>query len=302
MLAERGARDSVAETYVYGLGLSSSPQGASSSIFAQDQYGPFGEVIRATGPMAKLNPFRFSTKYQDDETDLVYYGYRYYNPSTGRWNSPDPVAENGWRSNSSYSPLGTPLRTHGRRLSTVSKFTGDGSRRTKQLDPSNDENLLYAFCLNDPLGAIDLLGLNIYLQEGNNTGDPVNDRCHMAVCVDTYNVVPRPGYETPDPIGKICFSFGVKPGLAKFVPVLPGLHWLGFYMPHPGTCTRGGIYQAAWPGGKVIAELDTTPVQDWRWQTWMQCKRVSTEDAYTLTAYNCRLYSILEFLDAPEHL
>jgi hypothetical protein len=38
--------------------------------------GPFGEVIRATGPMAKTNPFRFSTKYQDDQTDLLYYGYR----------------------------------------------------------------------------------------------------------------------------------------------------------------------------------------------------------------------------------
>ena len=32
--------------------------------------------------MAKANPFRFSTKYQDDETDLLYYGYRYYNAST----------------------------------------------------------------------------------------------------------------------------------------------------------------------------------------------------------------------------
>ncbi|MEI6782478.1 MAG: RHS repeat-associated core domain-containing protein, partial [Verrucomicrobiota bacterium] len=57
--------------------------------------GPFGEVIRATGPMAKTNPFRFSTKYQDDETDLLYYGYRYYNASTGRWLSRDPIAEKG---------------------------------------------------------------------------------------------------------------------------------------------------------------------------------------------------------------
>ena len=55
--------------------------------------GPFGEVIRATGPMAKANPFRFSTKYQDDETDLLYYGYRYYNASTGRWLSRDPIEE-----------------------------------------------------------------------------------------------------------------------------------------------------------------------------------------------------------------
>lgn len=40
--------------------------------------------------MTKPNPFRFSTKYQDDETDLLYYGYRHYNASTGRWLSRDP--------------------------------------------------------------------------------------------------------------------------------------------------------------------------------------------------------------------
>ena len=59
--------------------------------------GPFGELLRATGPMAKVNPFRFSTKYQDDETDLRYYGYRYYSTSTGRWISRDPIEENGGR-------------------------------------------------------------------------------------------------------------------------------------------------------------------------------------------------------------
>jgi RHS repeat-associated protein len=58
--------------------------------------GAFGEVLRATGPMAKVNPFRFSTKYQDDETDLLYYGYRYYNASTGRWASTDPKEELGF--------------------------------------------------------------------------------------------------------------------------------------------------------------------------------------------------------------
>jgi RHS repeat-associated protein len=62
---------------------------------ANYDYAPFGELIRASGPMAKLNPFRFSTKYNDDETDFVYYGYRYYNPSTGRWLSRDPMQEKG---------------------------------------------------------------------------------------------------------------------------------------------------------------------------------------------------------------
>ncbi|MDB6067534.1 MAG: type secretion protein Rhs [Pedosphaera sp.] len=65
------------------------------SINAQYEYGPFGEVIRATGPMAKLNPFRFSTKYQDDETDLMYYGYRYLKTSSGGWINRDPIEEKG---------------------------------------------------------------------------------------------------------------------------------------------------------------------------------------------------------------
>jgi RHS repeat-associated protein len=43
--------------------------------------------------MAKVNPFRFSTKYQDDETDLLYYGLRYLSTSRGGWLSRDPAEE-----------------------------------------------------------------------------------------------------------------------------------------------------------------------------------------------------------------
>jgi RHS repeat-associated protein len=57
--------------------------------------GPFGEPLRQTGPIAAGNPFRFSTKYPDQETGLLYYGYRYYNPATGRWLSRDPMEEDG---------------------------------------------------------------------------------------------------------------------------------------------------------------------------------------------------------------
>lgn len=41
-------------------------------------------MIRTTGTLAQSNPFRLSTKYQDDQTGFLYYGYRYYDPSTGR--------------------------------------------------------------------------------------------------------------------------------------------------------------------------------------------------------------------------
>jgi RHS repeat-associated protein len=68
---------------------------ATGTVTANYEYSPFGELIRATGPMAKLNPFMFSTKFYDWETGLYYYGYRYYNPSTGRWPSRDPIGERG---------------------------------------------------------------------------------------------------------------------------------------------------------------------------------------------------------------
>lgn len=66
----------------------------SATLSAQYEYSPFGETVRATGTAANLNLFRFSTKYTD-ETGLLYYGYRYYIPSTGYWLSRDPIEERG---------------------------------------------------------------------------------------------------------------------------------------------------------------------------------------------------------------
>ena len=83
------------------LGLVNANDG---TLAAQYDYGPFGEVLHLTGPSARANPFRFSTKYQDDESDLLYYGYRYYNASTGRWLSRDPLEEQG--GNNLYNMVG----------------------------------------------------------------------------------------------------------------------------------------------------------------------------------------------------
>ena len=65
------------------------------TVTARYEYGPFGELIRASKPFAKANPFRFSTKYYDQETDLLYFGQRYYSPSLGRFISPDPIGTEG---------------------------------------------------------------------------------------------------------------------------------------------------------------------------------------------------------------
>ena len=49
----------------------------------------------ASGEYAYDNPFGFSTKYEDAETALAYYGYRYYCPRMGRWVRRDPLGGSG---------------------------------------------------------------------------------------------------------------------------------------------------------------------------------------------------------------
>jgi uncharacterized protein RhaS with RHS repeats len=70
-------------TYDGNGNVSALVNAADGGIAARYEYGPFGETLRLTGPAGRLNPFRFSTKYTDDESDLVCYGHRYYNPATG---------------------------------------------------------------------------------------------------------------------------------------------------------------------------------------------------------------------------
>ncbi len=59
------------------------------------EYGPFGQTLRATGPMAFESPWRFSTKRADDALDFVLYEYRAYSSVWGRWLSRDPIEELG---------------------------------------------------------------------------------------------------------------------------------------------------------------------------------------------------------------
>jgi RHS repeat-associated protein len=60
---------------------------------ADNDYDPFGKSISISG--TNPVPFGFSTKYLDSETSLNYYGFRYYNPNTGRFINKDPLEESG---------------------------------------------------------------------------------------------------------------------------------------------------------------------------------------------------------------
>ncbi len=66
-----------------------------SVIRATFEYDAFGKTICESGPDKDKFLFRYSTKYTDLETDLVYYGLRYYSPSVGRFVNRDPIEESG---------------------------------------------------------------------------------------------------------------------------------------------------------------------------------------------------------------
>jgi RHS repeat-associated protein len=92
------------------------PQG---DLLAEYWYGPFGELLEATGSHAATNPWRWASKSFDPETGLVYFGLRYYDPATGQWLSREPLGE------------GESLN-------------------------------LYAYCHNDPINRVDVLGASEY--------------------------------------------------------------------------------------------------------------------------------------------
>jgi RHS repeat-associated protein len=66
--------------------------GATAST-CRREYDSFGNILieHGTPPCA----IGFSTKIEDPESGLLYYGYRYLSPPLGRWISKDPIEERG---------------------------------------------------------------------------------------------------------------------------------------------------------------------------------------------------------------
>ena len=67
---------------------------STGAFTAHFEYDPFGRTLVDTDSSG-LFAHRFSTKPIDTQTGLYYYGYRYYDPNTGRWPSRDPIQEKG---------------------------------------------------------------------------------------------------------------------------------------------------------------------------------------------------------------
>jgi RHS repeat-associated protein len=99
--------------------------------------------------MAQANPFRFSTKYQDDESGLLYYGYRYYNANIGRWPNRDPL-----------SSLSGPDARYG-----LLRSFGLEEEKARSLSDNADAPTEYVFVHNMPASSYDLLGLCVPLPD-----------------------------------------------------------------------------------------------------------------------------------------
>jgi len=67
----------------------------SGAVVARYRYGVFGGTVRAEGPLAAANPWRFATRYHDGETGLIMFPRRPYSPGLGRFLSRDPIGTRG---------------------------------------------------------------------------------------------------------------------------------------------------------------------------------------------------------------
>ena len=56
-------------------------------------YSPFGKLTKDVEVV--VNPFKFSSEHHEQESGLIYYNYRYYNPENGKWLKRDLIQEQG---------------------------------------------------------------------------------------------------------------------------------------------------------------------------------------------------------------
>ena len=68
---------------------------SAQAVAAKYLYDAFGNTLSLSGPLAFTNPYRFSGKETHQNSGLVYYLYRYYDPNLQRWLNRDPIEEGG---------------------------------------------------------------------------------------------------------------------------------------------------------------------------------------------------------------
>ena len=130
-------------------------------------YDPFGNIISGT----LVGEYGFSTKPMISDIQWYYYGFRYYDPVTGRWPSRDPIGEIGsltWFARRAFveakllsiSNSLISAGVDGEQYSLIMSRLKEGglkwlSRPSETLSGSG----IYSFVFNDSINGVDVLGL-----------------------------------------------------------------------------------------------------------------------------------------------
>ena len=136
------AQTPIEQVYYYHLDHLGTPimmTDQSQNIVWQASYDPFGAATINTATIT--NNLRFPGMYADSETGLYYNMNRYYYPAIGRYIEPDPILQ----------PMVYTI------FSAASMFSELLSMFA--INPQKLNNYLYV--LNNPIGGIDLLGLQL---------------------------------------------------------------------------------------------------------------------------------------------
>ena len=120
-----------------------------TNVLAKYLYDAFGNTLAKSGALAEANLYRFSSKEWHQNSGLVYYLYRYYDPNLQRWVNRDPLGDGA----SLVFMLRKSFQQKGGILSyrEMMDFTIDG---VAILNAN-----LYEFVANSPALNIDILGL-----------------------------------------------------------------------------------------------------------------------------------------------
>lgn len=134
-------------------------------ILSYFEYSAFGKTLYSACANSDLvpRPYRFSGKEQDEETDLYYFGARYYDAELGRWTAPDPIGlgdglnvyyyvrnnpvmlvdPDGKMPVNTWTPHNQPVKDETGRLTRIYKQLGaDWKRNNKVTDKDGNDKIV----------------------------------------------------------------------------------------------------------------------------------------------------------------
>ena len=137
------------------LGSSAYVTDKDGELYQHLEYFPFGETWVEESSNTQRTPYLFTAKELDEETQLSYFGARYYDPRTSVWQNPDPIIEKylptGDKENDKNLPgMGGVFST-----TNLNLYHYAGQNPVKFVDPDGNETVntggeVYFIHQNDP--------------------------------------------------------------------------------------------------------------------------------------------------------